>query len=47
MGFNRTIIDEIAKAKEEGKRPYQKLLLAFGAGIVTLFIVLIFAYVLK
>ncbi|MDO5382251.1 MAG: helix-turn-helix domain-containing protein [Eubacteriales bacterium] len=40
-------LDEIAKAKEEGKRPYQKLLLAFGAGIITLFIALIFAYVLK
>lgn len=40
-------LDEIAKAREEGKRPYQKVLLAFGAGIITLFIALIFAYVLK
>lgn len=29
-------MDEIAKAREEGKRPYQKILLAAAAGLVTL-----------
>lgn len=29
-------LDEIAKAREEGKRPYQKILLAFCAGLITL-----------
>ncbi|WP_324362547.1 hypothetical protein [Acetivibrio sp.] len=40
-------LDEIAKAREEGKRPYQKVLLAFGAGVVTLVLSLIFMYLLK
>ncbi|HOM03097.1 MAG TPA: hypothetical protein PLH43_09745 [Acetivibrio sp.] len=40
-------MDEIAKAREEGKRPYQKVLLAFGAGVVTLVLSLIFMYLLK
>ena len=40
-------LDEIAKAREEGKRPYQKLLLAFGAGIVTLVIAIAFGMLLK
>lgn len=31
-------MDEIAKAKEEGKRPYQKVLLAVAAGLVTLIV---------
>lgn len=28
-------LDEIEKAREEGKRPYQKLLLAVAAGAIT------------
>lgn len=40
-------LDEIAKAREEGKRPYQKLLLAFGAGIVTLIIAIAFGLLFK
>lgn len=40
-------LDEIAKAREEGKRPYQKLLLSFGAGIVTLILAIAFAMLLK
>lgn len=31
-------LDEIEKAREEGKRPYQKLLLAVAAGVVTLLV---------
>ena len=42
-----TGLDEIAKAKEEAKRPYQKILLGFGAGVITLIIALIFTLVLK
>lgn len=40
-------LDDIAKAREEGKRPYQKLLLAFGSGILTLIIAISFAMLLK
>lgn len=40
-------LDDIAKAREEGKRPYQKLLLALGSGILTLIIAIIFAILLK
>ena len=40
-------LDEIAKAREEGKRPYQKILLAFGAGIVTLILAIAFAMLLQ
>ena len=29
-------MDEIAKAKEEGKRPYQKVLLAAATALITL-----------
>lgn len=42
-----TGLDEIAKAREEGKRPYQKFLLAFGAGIITLIVAIVFAVLLK
>lgn len=42
-----TSLDEIAKAKEEAKRPYQKILLGFGSGVITLIIALIFTLVLK
>ena len=40
-------LDEIARAKEEGKRPYQKILLAMAAGVVTLLIAIAFAVILK
>lgn len=42
-----TRLDEIAKAREEGKRPYQKILLAMGTGVIALIIAMIFGYVLK
>lgn len=42
-----TGLDDIAKIREEAKRPYQKILLAFGAGIITLIIAFVFAFVLK
>jgi len=42
-----TGLDEITKAREEGKRPYQKVLLAFGAGSITLIIALGFAMLFK
>lgn len=40
-------LDDIAKAREEGKRPYQKILLALGSGLVTLIIAISFAMILK
>ena len=40
-------LDEIEKAKEEAKRPYQKFLLALGAGIIALIINLLFLYLWK
>ncbi len=40
-------LDEIAKAREEGKRIYQKVLLAIGSGIITLVIAVIFAMIFK
>ena len=40
-------LDEIARAKEEGKRPYQKILLAMAAGVVALLIAIAFAVILK
>lgn len=40
-------LDEIAKAKEEGKRPYQKILLAMAAGVITMLIAIVFAVILK
>lgn len=39
-------LDEIGKAREEGKRPYQKILLAFGAGVLTLAVAILFAWIL-
>ena len=42
-----TSLVEIAKAKEEAKRPYQKILLGLGSGVITLIIALIFTLVLK
>lgn len=40
-------LDKIAKAREEGKRPYQKVLLAFASGVLTLVIAIFFAFILR
>jgi|SRR5690554_4256918 len=42
-----TGLDKIAKAREEGKRVYQKILLALGTGVVTLLIAVLFSELLK
>ena len=42
-----TRLDHLAKAREEGKRLYQKILLALGAGLMTLIIAGISAMLLK
>lgn len=42
-----TKLDEIAKAREDGKRPYQKILLAVGTGVIALIVAMLFWYVLK
>lgn len=39
-------LDEIEKAREEGKRPYQKIFLAVGAGVITLVVALLLAWIL-
>lgn len=40
-------LDEIEKAKEMGKRPYQKALLALGCGFITFVICMLFVWLLK
>ena len=40
-------LDEITKAREEGKRPYQKILLGVAAGLITLILAVVFAVILK
>ncbi|NLY98313.1 MAG: helix-turn-helix transcriptional regulator [Clostridiaceae bacterium] len=40
-------LDEIAKAREEGKRPYQKFLQVIITAIATFAVALLFTYVLK
>ena len=40
-------LDEIEKNQEYGKRPYQKLLLAFGSAIIALFICILLFFILK
>lgn len=40
-------LDEIEKAREEAKRPYQKVLLAAGAGLLVVVIAFIMAAVMK
>lgn len=40
-------LDEIAKAREEGKTPYQKILLSVGAAVVTLVIAIIFTMLFR
>lgn len=39
-------LDEIEKAREEGKRPYQKILLAVAAGVLTLIVAVLFVWIL-
>lgn len=39
-------LDEIEKAREEGKRPYQKILLAVAAGVLTLIVAVLFIWIL-
>ena len=40
-------LDEIEKARESGKRPYQKILLAAGSGLLALLIALIMFGIIK
>ena len=40
-------LDEIEKAREEGKRPYQKVLLAVGSGAVAIIVAIIMLAVIK
>ena len=40
-------LDEIEKAREEGKRPYQKVLLAVGSGSVAIIVAIIMLAVIK
>ena len=40
-------LDEIAKVREEGKTPYQKILLSVGAAVVTLVLAIIFTMLLR
>ena len=40
-------LDEIEKNRENGKRPYQKILLVMGSGIITLIIAVVFGLLLK
>lgn len=39
-------LDEIEKAREEGKRPYQKILLAVASGVITFVIAVLFLWIL-
>ena len=40
-------LDELEKIQEYGKRPYQKLLLAFGSALITLFVCMLLFWVLR
>ena len=40
-------LDDIEKAREEGKRPYQKVLLAIGSGLLSLLIALLIGAIIK
>lgn len=40
-------MDEISKAKEEGKRPYQKVLLACAAGLITFIVAVLLEFFFK
>ncbi|MDE6852706.1 MAG: helix-turn-helix domain-containing protein [Lachnospiraceae bacterium] len=39
-------LDEIEKAREEGKRPYQKILMALAFGMITLVVAVFFTWIL-
>ena len=39
-------MDDVEKNQEYGKRPYQKFLLAIGAGLVTIIVAVIMSYIL-
>ena len=40
-------LDEIAKAKEEGKRPYQKILMAAAAAFIALAVSVLMLWIFK
>lgn len=40
-------LDEIEKARESGKRPYQKVFLAIGAGVVALIVTALMVFIFK
>ena len=40
-------LDEIEKEREKGKRPYQKVLLAIGSGLIALVVAILFGLILK
>lgn len=40
-------LDDIEKAREEGKRPYQKVLLAVGAALLTVLVSIIISVIIK
>lgn len=40
-------LNDIEKAREEGKRPYQKILLAIGAGLLSLLVALLIGAIIK
>lgn len=40
-------LDEIEKEREKGKRPYQKILLAIGSGLIALLVAIFFGLILK
>ena len=42
-----TSLDEIEKAREEGKRPYQKIFLAIASGMITLIVAMVFVWIFK
>ena len=44
---NGKSLDEIEKAREEGKRPYQKVLLAVGSAVLVVLIALIMTAIMK
>lgn len=40
-------LDEIEKAREEGKRPYQKVFLAVGSATLVVIIAFIMTYIIR
>ncbi|MBO4636070.1 MAG: helix-turn-helix transcriptional regulator [Clostridiales bacterium] len=45
--LNGQTLDQIEAAKEEGKRPYQKILLAIGCAVIALVVAIIMGLLLK